>query len=207
MFCVRGLLVVIVILAIAPPSAAAEPGPAVPGWFVSGAQAAKYRAVVDRAVAYEGAASASLAAVTDAEGSEFGTLMQHIDARRFVGKRVRFSARIRTAGVTTGAAPWMRVDSTKGDTLAFDNLSRRGYVRGDRDWTRIDIVLEVPRGSGIISFGLLLSGEGMVWIDDVSLEPVCRQVATTGFPVRRHPRFPPPPDDLPRVPANLDFED
>lgn len=199
-------LFLLVILALALP-AVADSDPAVPGWFVSGAQAAKYRAVVDRAVAYEGAASASLAAVTDAEGSEFGTLMQHIDARRYVGKRVRFSARVRTSGVTTGAALWMRVDSRKGDTLAFDNLSRRGYVRGDRDWAPIDIVLEVPRGSRIISFGLLLSGEGMVWIDDASLEPVCRNVATTGFPVRRQPRFPPPPDDLPRVPANLDFED
>ncbi len=177
----------------------------VPGWAISGSAAKKYAAYVDRSVAYTGLASASLAAITDVKGFEFGTLMQIVDARPHLGKRMRFSAHVRTAGVTTGAALWMRVDDIDGEVLAFDNMSRRGLIRGDQSWAPIDVVLDVPEKSKVVSFGVLLKGEGMVWIDAVSLESVPKHIATTGFSVISK-QLPVAPDDLPDAPKNLDFE-
>lgn len=177
----------------------------VPGWVVSGSAAEKYHAAIDDAVVHSGNGSASLKAVRDAAGSEFGTLMQYVDARPHVGKRMQFSAFLRTAGVTTGAALWMRVDSLDGEVLAFDNMSNRPSIRGNQPWGQVDVVLDIPSESKLISFGVLLKGEGMVWIDDSSIEPVFTHIATTGSSVALPP-LPAAPDELPLVPANLDFE-
>jgi hypothetical protein len=188
-----------------PPVASADKAPTVPGWYISGSAAEKYQASVDNSVVHSGASSASLAAITDAEGFEFGTLMQVIHARPHVGKRLRFSVFIRTAGVKVGAAAWMRIDGHDGQVLAFDNMSDRGWFREDQSWSRADIVLDVLPESKVIAFGVLLKGDGMVWIDTGSLEPVFRHIATTGNPVRG-PRLPVAPDELPPSPVNLGFE-
>ena len=55
----------------------------VPGWIISGSVPEKYHATIDDAVVYSGSGSASLAAVADAAGSEFGTLMQAINLSFF----------------------------------------------------------------------------------------------------------------------------
>jgi hypothetical protein len=103
----------------------------VPGWFISGLAPAKYQASADNFVVHSGSSSASLAAITETEVYEFGTLMQVTDARSLIGKRLRFSVFIRTAGVKIGAAAWMRIDSNDGQVLAFDNMSDRGWFRED----------------------------------------------------------------------------
>ena len=131
-------------LLLAPLVIIADQSSAVPGWVISGSAAQKYQVSVDGAVATLGSASASLASIMDAEGFEFGTLMQWIDARPHVGKRMQFSADVRTSGVTTGAALWMRIDDNEGKVVAFDNMSNRGLFRGDMSWSRTNIVLDVP---------------------------------------------------------------
>ena len=192
-------------LLLAPLVIIADQPSAIPGWVISGSAAQKYQVSVDGAVATLGSASASLASIMDAEGFEFGTLMQWIDARPHVGKRMRFSADVRTSGVTTGAALWMRIDDNEGKVVAFDNMSNRGLFRGNMSWSRTNIVLDVPPNSKRISFGVLLKGEGIVWIDGASLEPVFKHVPTTGSPVSV-PRLSVAPGDLPLTPENLDFE-
>ena len=46
-------------------------------------------------------------------------------------------------------------------------------------WTRYEIVLDVPANSFRISYGILLTGIGQVWVDDVQLEVVGDEVPTT----------------------------
>lgn len=200
----RPLLGAACLLLITPLVTAGDGSQAVPGWAVSGSAAKKYSASIDRFVSYRGSASANLVATTNAEGFEFGTLMQVIDARPYIGERMRLGAHVRTAGVTTGAALWMRIDGADGEVLAFDNMSRRGLIRGNQSWARIDVVLDVTAKSKVISFGVLLKGEGSVWIDEVTLNPVMRHIATTGFDIKK--RLPVAPNDLPGNPKNLDFE-
>lgn len=198
-------LAMLVAVLFMPGATSADQTSTVPGWFISGSAAEKYQASVDNSVVHSGWSSASLASTTDAEEIEFGTLMQVIDARPHVGERLRFSVFIRTAGVKIGAAAWMRIDGHDGQILAFDNMSDRGWFREDQSWSRADIVLDVPPESKVISFGVLLKGDGMVWIDTASLEPVFRHIATTGTPVTL-PRLPVASDELPPSPVNLGFE-
>lgn len=198
-------LTMLVVGLCAPPPAIPDQAHTIPGWFVSGSAPAKFKASPDRSVVHSGSSSASLAAITNVEPYEFGTLMQVTDARLYIGKRLRFSVFVRTAGVKIGAAAWMRIDGHDGQVLAFDNMSDRGWFREDRAWTRADIVLDVLPESKVISYGVLLKGEGMVWIDTVSVEPVFRHIATTGTPFTE-PRLPIAPDELPPRPINLGLE-
>ena len=180
-------------------------GSEVPGWFLAGSSPDKYRIALESGVAYNGSHSASLSSRDDAALSEFGTLMQHVAAGQFVGKRVRFSAFVRTKDVSGGAALWMRVDGN-GITLEFDNMSHRGWIRGDSPWTRYSIVLDVPPKVESVSFGLMLTGNGVAWIDDATLKPVSPYVTKTAMVIPAW-RSATGHEDFPPVPRNLDFED
>jgi hypothetical protein len=46
----------------------------------------------------------------------FGTLMQDFRAKQYVGKRVRFSAFVKSENVEGWAGLWMRVDKGEGAT-------------------------------------------------------------------------------------------
>ena len=72
----------------------------------------------------------------------------------------------------------MRVDGPQG-VLAFDNMQSRP-IKGTADWKPCEVVLEVPGGATAIWFGLLLSGPGQVWFDDLQVEAVDATVPVTG---------------------------
>jgi len=46
-------------------------------------------------------------------------------------------------------------------------------------WQRYEVVLDVPKEATIGAFGVLLSGAGALWIDDVKLETVSLSVPVT----------------------------
>ena len=74
----------------------------------------------------------------------------------------------------------MRVDGARKDEmLAFDNMQDRA-IKGTIDWKKYEIVLDVPENSEMVAFGLLLSGKGQVWMDDLQFEVVGKDVPTTG---------------------------
>lgn len=75
-------------------------------------------------------------------------------------------------------------------------------IKGSIDWARHEIVLDVPKESGDIAFGVLLAGTGQVWVDDFRFEVVGNDVPTTGGNPGQPPRRP----EAPEQPANLDFE-
>ena len=91
--------------------------------------------------------------------------MQMIDATDYRGKRVRFSAHVKAAGIASWAGLWMRIDgpavpgSPMPAMLGFDNMNDRP-IKGTMDWTRHDVVLDVPARARAIAFGILLSGPG-----------------------------------------------
>lgn len=195
-----GVLIIVLFCSIPAVALHAE----IPGWFLSGSTPEDYRVAQESGIAYNGSHSASLSSLADAVTSEFGTLMQQVDARQFAGMRIRFSAYVRTQDVNGGAALWMRVDGN-GTTLSFDNMSHRGWIRGDSPWTFYSIVLDVPAQTELISFGLMLTGNGKVWVDDAALDPVALHVPTTGMPIPVW-NYPARLNDLPPAPRNMDFE-
>lgn len=87
------------------------------------------------------------------------------DAR---GKKLRFSAWIRTEGVTGWAGAWWRND-TPGGVNGFNNMSEKG-IKGTTEWTRHEFSFDIPADTTNINFGFILHGGGTAWFDDVEVE-------------------------------------
>lgn len=111
----------------------------------------------------------------------FGTLVQDFRADRYMGKRVRFRAFVKSEGVQNWAGLWMRVDKGIGaPPLAFDNMQDRP-ITGTADWKSYAVVLDIPEGATGIFFGLVVNGSGSVWMSDVKVEAVGTDVPATAM--------------------------
>ncbi len=164
------------------------------GWYVAGSKPAEYDSGIDTQTTFDGHPSAYLKAkVPGVEG--FGTLMQDFRADHYAGKRVRFSAFVKTEGAQDWAGLWMRIDKGS-QLLAFDNMQDRS-IKGTTEWKKYDVVLDVPQNASGIFFGVLLNGTGTVWLSNAEFEIVGPDVPATNGAGRLKP------DE----PANLDFQD
>lgn len=163
------------------------------GWLLAGSKPKSYESAVDMQTLHDGHVSAYLKSKEPVtEG--FGTLMQSVDAKNYAGKRIRFSGTVKADGVQSWAGLWMRVDKGS-EVVGFDNMENRA-ITGTAEWKKYDVVLEVPPDASGVSFGILLSGQGAVWLNDMKFEVVGTEVPTTGTA----------PKKLPSVPVNLDFQ-
>jgi len=154
------------------------------GWILAGSKPASYDTGTDPQNSNNGKFSAYLKAKPEADGSGFGTLMQSFSAEQYRGKRVRFSAYVKSQDVKDWAGMWMRVDGTSptGGTppvTAFDNMQNRP-IKGTQLWRQYDVVLDVDAKAAGISFGILLSGGGEVWLNSASFEVVSSSTPVTG---------------------------
>jgi hypothetical protein len=161
------------------------------GWHVAGSAPNDYEMGSEPGTRHAGDRQAFIRARTSSTG--FGTLMQTIDARDYRGKRIRLSGFLQSKGADK-AQMWMRIDGTEKRPLGFDNMEQRA-LRGDTDWKRYDIVLDVPVTATDIAFGFLLSGKGQALADDFKLETVGNDVPVTDM---ARP-------ELPVEPVNMNF--
>jgi len=165
------------------------------GWFLTGSKPANYDTGVDKETINNGDPSAFLRSTTSStEG--FGTLMQSINAANYAGKRVRLRAWVKSQEVANWAGVWMRVDKDK-TAVAFDNMQNRP-IKGTQSWSMYDVVLDVPQDSTGISFGILLTGTGEVWINNITFEIVGGDIPVTSAKLVQ-------PAKLPDQPTNLRF--
>ena len=167
------------------------------GWFISGSHPYNYEIGIDQKNVHQGKASGYLKSKTVQGLDEFATMMQQFKANDFRNKRVKLSGFIKTENVKQFSGLWMRVDSASEDSLQFDNMSDRPIV-GTNSWNRYSIVLDVPENSAIISFGILLTGKGEVWLDGLCFEVVDNDTPTTNITFDNH---------LLEEPTNLSFEE
>jgi len=65
----------------------------------------------------------------------------------------------------------MRVDGPETSPVAFDNMAKR-TIRDNNDWSRYEIVLDLPAEAVQIAYGVILGGRGRLWVDDLMLEIV-----------------------------------
>src|SRR5262249_24085945 len=125
-----------------------------------------------------GRASASLTATGPDTLSR--SLMETFPAGALAGHRVRLSAFAKSLDVKYEAGLRMYVDG-RWRLQAYDGMRQRP-IRGTTGWRRYDLVLDVPQNARQISVGGWLTGSGKLWVDDLSLEAVPRDVVTTGSP-------------------------
>jgi hypothetical protein len=154
------------------------------GWYRAGNHPGDYEMATDPKGGREGKACAFIRG-RSAQPQGFGTLMQNIEAEEYRGKRLRFSAQVKAAGIVNWAGLWMRIDgppqagSNTPMMLGFDNMQSRS-IKGTADWKRYDVVLDVPNEARVIAFGILLAGAGQAWMDDLQFETVGTDVPVTG---------------------------
>jgi hypothetical protein len=164
------------------------------GWFVSGDAPDRYEMGLDPGVTFENRPCVTIRACP--EPIEFAALYQSFKADAFRGKRLRFSAAVRSADVENRAALFMRVGAAGGKMLAFDNMLNR-QINGTTGWAQHAIVLDVAAEAESIVFGILLALNGQVWMADVHLDAVGPDVPTTDVLEEIVPYFP----------VNLGFEE
>jgi hypothetical protein len=146
------------------------------GWIAAGSRPQDYEMGIGPATGTLGAEAFVIRAKPEGRNAGFGTLMQMHPPGRFLGKRVRLSARMKTDAVRR-AQLWMRVDG-KGRSvpLAFYNMDDQP-VEGSKDWERFAIVLDVAGDASAIAYGFFVSGgKGTAWMDGLTLEVVSKDV-------------------------------
>ncbi|MFA6210024.1 MAG: hypothetical protein WC714_11425 [Candidatus Obscuribacterales bacterium] len=146
------------------------------GWITAGSHPDSYEMGSFTDFCHSGTKCARLCSKTDAIDG-FGTLMQSVKADSYRGKRIELTAFVKSESVDGCAGLWMRVDVGQ-EYVSFDNMHDRP-IKGDTDWTQYHVVLDVPEKSTNISFGVLLSGAGSVWMDDFELNVVGLDVPST----------------------------
>lgn len=166
------------------------------GWAKRGSMPESYDMGVEKGAGLNGSDAATIKSKKKKiEG--FGTLLQTCSADSFRGKRVRMSGYMRTEHVTSWASFWLRVDKDSAKrvvTVAFDNMNERS-LKGTTNWTKCDIVLDIPADATKFTYGAMLNGTGQIWFDDLSFSAVDTSVPTTGnYRKTTH------------APKNLDFE-
>jgi hypothetical protein len=85
----------------------------------------------------------------------------------FAGDRVELRGFLRLEGVSGFAGLWLRQDGD-GPGLAFDNMQQR-QLKGTHPWAEYSIVLPLHPEANDLVFGVLISGTGKVWADDLQL--------------------------------------
>jgi hypothetical protein len=180
------------------------------GWFLSGARPDYYKTGIDNQVSQHGQKSGFLESVVK-NPDQFCTLMQICNVKELKGKRVKMTGYIKSQGLSDTALMWLRIDDFDKKMVAdFDNMYNRPII-GTKDWTKCEIIFDVPIAKCSLNFGFILSGEGKIWFDNVSFEIVSGSTDKTTFILNEvfHDEYLNQiPQELPeKTPVNLDFED
>ena len=148
------------------------------------------------------------------DSAEFCTLMQKVSVNEFKGKRIRMTGYIKSEGTNDTTSMWVRIDDFERMAMTeFDNMWNRPLV-GNNEWTKCEIILDVPDTDCLFFFGFILKGKGKAWVDNVSFEVVDPSVSKTTH--EYNAPFPPEYIDYLQntsrsvsevLPVNLDFEE
>ncbi len=130
-----------------------------------------------------------------------GEMRQSLDAENYKGKRLRLTGYLKTRNVDDWAGLYLRINGPKHTLLlgnekrtmiARDNMYNRS-LKGTNDYTKCEVVLDVPDTADNIMYGAVLNGPGQIWFDRMKLDIVGNDVPVTGGKLTK--------------PTNLDFEE
>ncbi len=171
------------------------------GWFKAGSAPKSYDMGIDPGAGQDGKNAATIKSI-DKKIKGFGTLMQYSLPDNYLGRRIRMSGMVKTKNVDDWSGLWLRIDQ-KGEKepLGFDNMhdgKKDRSIKGTTEWSKYEIVLDVPLNATKIAYGALLVGTGQIWFDKLNFEIVDETISVTGSGK----------DELKPVkePNNLDFE-
>ncbi|MBE16138.1 MAG: peptidase S41 [Cytophagaceae bacterium] len=122
-----------------------------------------YLVALDKDVYHDGATSVRIESKPDSK--QFQPLTFSIPAN-FGGSKIQLSGWMKSENISGGYASfWLRIDPDVG----FTNMGSK-VLSGTSDWTKYTLELDLKPGEAKkIVFGALLSGQGKVWVDDITL--------------------------------------
>jgi len=85
----------------------------------------------------------------------------------FTGQQIELLGYLRLKDISEFAGLWMREDG-EGNTVAFESMEK-DRVNGTRDWAEYRIKLPLQPAARRLVFGVLTSGTGTLWADDLQL--------------------------------------
>lgn len=139
-----------------------------------------YDGGLDEAVKRNGGPPSAYLVADAADFNATGHLIADVDPHPFLGKRVRFSAYLRSENLVNMASLRMGVDGPDSKLLAYDEMSDRPITASSpKDWTRYEIVTDIPSQTQDIYVGARLRGNGHIWLDNARLEVVGNDVPVT----------------------------
>jgi erythromycin esterase-like protein len=105
----------------------------------------------------------------EAVSQAFGYAADQFPAGVAATKHVKFSAYIKTQGVTLGYAYlYWTCAAANGTSTAFGTSTP--LASGTQDWRQVSLELDVPASTASIAFGGVLAGNGTAWFDTYSIE-------------------------------------
>lgn len=138
-----------------------EAGALPPGWFGAPVETV----AADDKVSHSGKGSIRIDRGPDSANS-FSSFAKSLPMD-FVGTEIELRGFLRLKDVSDFAGLWMREDGDK-PTLALANMQDQ-HVQGTRDWAEYSIKLPVAAGATKLFVGVLVSGTGTAWADDLQL--------------------------------------
>jgi hypothetical protein len=147
-------------------------------WIARGSHPKEYTMGGDPTLEHGSENSSYIESIVE-ETNGFGTWMTQIKSGKYLGKRVKLSAYIKTEKVENMASIWMRVDSST-KMLSFDNMVDRP-IKGTTDWKKYDIILDVPSNATGVFYGLMIGGKGKARADGLQLEIVDEDAPISGI--------------------------
>lgn len=136
----------------------------------------------DNKIVHGGRWSARIERPAGSQG-EFSSMHKEI-AMDFAGQTIELRGFLRTEEVNGSAGLWMREDNDD-RVLAFDNMQSQ-ELKGTTEWKEYSIKLPLAAEGRQLFFGVLLSGTGKVWADDLQLLVDGKQVWEAA-PAQRKP--------------------
>jgi hypothetical protein len=129
-----------------------------------------YSFTLDRSTKHSGETSMR---IRNLRPEVYGSITQSIPAAPHVGKTLRFSVWLRTDDVVAneygkGATPILQAIAS-GSPVASASFEIAA-IAGTNEWIRREVVIDIPRHADAVEFGVMLTGTGIVWLDDAALE-------------------------------------
>jgi len=168
-----------------------QTGPSLSGWhsYPAGTVTA------DSTVAHTGHWSVRLERNAQSAGT-FSVLTGSLPVD-FQGSSVQLRGYMRLQDVSDIAGLWIRQDA-EGQILALENMQSQ-QVKGTRDWAQYTITLPLNPKADQLLFGVLFSGTGTLWADDLEL-------LVDGRPIAMAPSAPARPGLPPGNEADHEFD-
>jgi len=169
------------------------------GWIKESSNPNAYEMGIAHGAGQNGKNAATIRSVMQGANG-FGMLVQQFASDNYKGKRLKLTGFLRTKHVDKWAGLLMQVEGKiinpvtgkeERKVLTNDNMYNR-FVSGTTDYTKYEIVLDVPDSSSDIVYGLRLTGSGQIWLDQVSFEVVGKDVPVTSSELNE--------------PTNIDFD-